>query len=224
MALLVMMSVASVWLTSGLEKLGARLRFREALLGILTALGAEAPEISSAISALYFDHREVAFGVVLGSNIFNLAGPLGLSALMAGRVEIGRHGLLLTGVVGVLILARISSWLTLVMPFLSLVPYLFLASFRPQHLERFLAERDERRRAGGGEFSQRPPPGRRRDHRWVLCYLCCRDRIVAMNGEPRAAFATSPRAHRQGRRGRKGHRLAQGFIAKDRLQVVTLGR
>jgi len=100
LALVVVMSIASVWLTNGLKKIGARLRFREALLGILTALGADAPEITSAIAVLYFNHHDLALGVVLGSNIFNLAGLLGLSALVAGRVEIGRHGLLVNGGVG----------------------------------------------------------------------------------------------------------------------------
>jgi len=144
LALVVVMSIASVWLTNGLKKIGARLRFREALLGILTALGADAPEITSAIAVLYFNHHDLALGVVLGSNIFNLAGLLGLSALVAGRVEIGRHGLLVNGgvgllvtvVVGVLIMARISPWLTLVMLMLLLVPYLFLASLHPQQLQR----------------------------------------------------------------------------------------
>lgn len=74
---LAVMSWASVWLTSALERIGARLRFSEGLLGIVTALGADAPEICSAFTALLSNQHEIGLGVVLGSNIFNLAGLLG---------------------------------------------------------------------------------------------------------------------------------------------------
>ena len=40
---------------------------------------------------------EIGVGVVVGSNVFNLAALLGLSALVAGHVRIHRHGLLLNG-------------------------------------------------------------------------------------------------------------------------------
>ena len=36
---LAVVSIASGWLTSGLERIGSHLRFSEAILGILTALG-----------------------------------------------------------------------------------------------------------------------------------------------------------------------------------------
>lgn len=84
---------ASVRLTTALEDIGARLRFSEGLLGIVTALGADAPEVSAAFVALLSNHLEVGLGVVPGSDIFNLAGLLGLSALVAGRVSIGRQDL-----------------------------------------------------------------------------------------------------------------------------------
>ena len=48
------------------------------LLGLLTALGADAPEISSASSALFAGASEVGVGVILGSNLFNLAALHGL--------------------------------------------------------------------------------------------------------------------------------------------------
>ena len=61
------MSWASVRITSALEHIGARLRFSEALLGVVTALGADAPDICSAFTALISDQHEVGLGVVLGS-------------------------------------------------------------------------------------------------------------------------------------------------------------
>ena len=60
---------------------------RGALLGLVTALGADAPhapEISSAVACLHADVRAVGLGVVLGSNIFDLAALLRLSAALAG--------------------------------------------------------------------------------------------------------------------------------------------
>jgi cation:H+ antiporter len=73
-----------------LDALGLRLGFPETLLGVLTALAADAPEISSAVTALVRHERNVAIGVVVGSNAFNIAAMLGLSALVAGRVR-ARH-------------------------------------------------------------------------------------------------------------------------------------
>ncbi len=95
-ALLVTLA-ASEALVRGLDRLGARLGLSEGLLGLLTALGADAPEISSALAALHAGRRDVGLGVVLGSNIFNLAALLGVGAVLAGRVRVRRAGLLLDG-------------------------------------------------------------------------------------------------------------------------------
>lgn len=99
-ALLVTLA-ASEALVRGLDRLGARLGLSEGLLGLLTALGADAPEISSALAALHAGRRDVGLGVVLGSNIFNLAALLGVGALLAGRVRVRRAGLLFDGGVAV---------------------------------------------------------------------------------------------------------------------------
>ena len=114
-ASLAAMSWLSVRLTSALERIGARLRFSEGLLGIVTALGADAPEICSAIVALLSNQHDVALGVVLGSNIFNLAGLLGLSAIVAGRVTIGQQGLWFNGgtslLVSTVVVALVLQWI-----------------------------------------------------------------------------------------------------------------
>ncbi len=89
-------------LVRGLDRLGARLGLSEGLLGLLTALGADTPEISAALAALHAGARDVGLGVVLGSNIFNLAALLGLGAVLAGRVRVHRQGLILDGGVAVL--------------------------------------------------------------------------------------------------------------------------
>ncbi len=91
---------ASDVLVRGLDSLGTRLTLSDGLLGLLTALGADAPEISSAVAAIRAGKPDVGLGVVLGSNLFNLAALLGVSALLAGHVRVHREGLLLDGGVG----------------------------------------------------------------------------------------------------------------------------
>src|SRR5438876_11909489 len=88
---------SSIVLARELDRLGERLGFSEALLGIVTALGADAPEISSAVAAIVAGHNDTGVGVVIGSNVFNIAALLGLSAVIAGQVRIHRHGLVLSG-------------------------------------------------------------------------------------------------------------------------------
>src|SRR3984957_6214333 len=84
-------SLATSWLlVSRLERLGERLGLSEALLGMVAALAADAPEISAAVTALAGHQQRVGAGVVLGSNVFNLAALLGLGAVVAGRIGLHR--------------------------------------------------------------------------------------------------------------------------------------
>src|SRR3954469_21431737 len=94
---------ASIVLARELDRVGERLGFSEALLGIVTALGADAPEIASAVTAVVAGHEDTGVGVVVGSNVFNLAALLGVSALVAGPVRIHKHGLVLNGGVALLV-------------------------------------------------------------------------------------------------------------------------
>jgi cation:H+ antiporter len=126
---------SSIVLARELDRLGERLGFSEALLGIVTAVGADAPEIASAVAAIVAGHEDTGVGVVIGSNVFNLAGLLGLSAMIAGPVRIHAHGLVLTGGVAVLVAllgALVAvGWLPglvgLLLALLVLSPYLVLS-------------------------------------------------------------------------------------------------
>ena len=143
---------SSIVLARELDRIGERLGFSEALLGIVTALGADAPEIASAVAALVAGHEDTGIGVVVGSNIFNLAALLGVSALIAGSVGIHRHGLFLTGGVAVLVavvgalvaLGVLPGFVGFVLALLFLVPYVVLAA---------LHERTARAAAGSGACS-----------------------------------------------------------------------
>jgi cation:H+ antiporter len=74
----------------------------EPLVGLLTALAADGPEISSAVIALAAGEKAVSMGVVLGSNVFNLAAMVGMSAVLAGAVHLTRRSLLIEGAVALL--------------------------------------------------------------------------------------------------------------------------
>ncbi len=83
-----------------LDRLGLAFGLPEALIGLLTALAADGPEISSALVALAKGEHGVSVGVVVGSNAFNLAAMIGVSALLTGAVAVRRGALLLEGAMG----------------------------------------------------------------------------------------------------------------------------
>jgi cation:H+ antiporter len=95
-------SMAASWLlVTRLERVGARLGMTEALLGMLAALAADAPEITASVTALAGHQARIGAGVTLGSNVFNLAALLGLSALVARRIDLHRRVVALDGTVAV---------------------------------------------------------------------------------------------------------------------------
>ncbi|HEX4863319.1 MAG TPA: hypothetical protein VFV02_04555 [Acidimicrobiales bacterium] len=129
-------SLATSWvLVSRIERIGGRLGASEAMLGLMAALAADTPEISSAVSALAHHQRAVGVGVVLGSNVFNLAALLGLGAVAAGRIPLHRRVVVLEGVVAVWIAVTsllaavgvVSADIALVLVLAVLVPYAVLA-------------------------------------------------------------------------------------------------
>ena len=93
-------SLATSWLlVSSLGRIGHKLGLSEALLGVATALAADAPEITAAVAALVRHDHSVGASITIGSNVFNLAALLGLSALVAGQIALHRRVVLLSGVV-----------------------------------------------------------------------------------------------------------------------------
>jgi cation:H+ antiporter len=97
----VVVSLGASWaLVVRIERVGARLGLSEALLGMLAALAADAPEITAAVTALAHHDTHIGAGVVIGSNVFNLAALLGLAAIVAGRIALHRRVIELGGAVG----------------------------------------------------------------------------------------------------------------------------
>jgi cation:H+ antiporter len=125
---------ASYVLVTRLERIGERLGLSEGLLGVLAALAGDAPEITSAVTALATHQNKVGAGVVIGSNVFNLAALLGLGAVVAGRIALHRKVVLLGGVVGiwmalvclVMVLGLIPAGAALVAALAALIPYLIV--------------------------------------------------------------------------------------------------
>jgi cation:H+ antiporter len=85
---------ASTVFARRLDRLGTRLGWPEALVGLLTATAADGPELTSAIIAISQGSGAVGAGVVVGSNLFNLAAMVGAVALVTPvPIRIGRKAL-----------------------------------------------------------------------------------------------------------------------------------
>src|SRR5258707_9705634 len=93
--------VTSFVLVARLERVGERVGLSEALLGMVAALAADAPEVTAAVTAVAHHEQRVGVGVILGSNVFNLAALLGLGALVAGRIGLHRKVVALSGTIAV---------------------------------------------------------------------------------------------------------------------------
>ena len=159
-----MVSLATSWvLVSRLERVGARLGLSEALLGMLAALAADAPEITAAVTALAGHQSRIGAGVVIGSNVFNLAALLGFAAVIAGEIALHRRVIVLEGVVALsvaavclaVVVGAFSPAVGLVVVVAVLVPYLVVLGVRRDRLGRIglpaaWVELADRRDRGGG--------------------------------------------------------------------------
>jgi cation:H+ antiporter len=144
-ALAATVSLAASWLlVTSLERVGARLGLSEALLGLLAALAADAPEITAAVTALVRHDQRVGAGVVIGSNVFNLAALLGFSAVLAGQIALHRRVIELAGSVAlwiaavtlVVVTGVISPLVGLLLVSAVLAPYVVILGVRHERLAR----------------------------------------------------------------------------------------
>jgi cation:H+ antiporter len=141
---LVLTLAAASFFAQRLDRVGLHLGLPETLLGLLTALAADAPETSSALVALAKGEHDVGIGVILGSNVFNLAAMIGMSAMLCGGIRIRREALAVEGAVGVavtlvagaLLLTLIPAWLALLLLAAVLMPYLTLLALGPRRAPR----------------------------------------------------------------------------------------
>jgi cation:H+ antiporter len=137
---------AAAFFARRLDRVGLHLGLPETVLGLLTALAADAPEVSSAIAALVKGKHAVGVGVVVGSNVFNLAAMVGLSAILCGGIRIRREalavegtvGLAATVIVGALLLTWLGPWPALALLVVLIVPYVSLLALGPARAPRLL--------------------------------------------------------------------------------------
>ncbi len=102
---LVVTLVAAATFARRLDRLGAKYGLPEVSIGLLTAIAADGPEVSSALVALIKGAHDASVGVIVGSNTFNLAAMVGVSVLVAGCVKVPRKTLLLEGTVALAVTA-----------------------------------------------------------------------------------------------------------------------
>jgi cation:H+ antiporter len=157
-SIVVMLGAATIF-ADRLDHMGMRLGLPETLLGLLTALAADAPELTSAVTALVEHRHAEAVGVAIGASAFNLAAMLGLSAIVASRVR-ARHealeveafvGLWIVAVVLAVVAGGIGATAGIGLVALVAVPYLVLLTagpgrLRSRFLERSFGERHRRER------------------------------------------------------------------------------
>jgi cation:H+ antiporter len=133
---------ASGILVVRLERIAKRYGLTETALGLLAALAADAPEISSSVAALIHHDQGISVGIVVGSNLFNLAMLLGLAAVLASPLALGRPLTLVEGVpataLAVISACMVARWispvLALVAVLVVVVPYVALVVLGPSGL------------------------------------------------------------------------------------------
>ena len=159
------MLAASAVFARRLDHIGLRLGLPEAVLGLLTALAADAPELASAVTALVASRHEIAVGVVVGASVFNLAAMLGLSAVVTARIR-ARHetleleafvGLWMIGLAVAVAAGALGSTTGMVLVAVVAVPYVVLLAAGPR-IVRTAAARARRVALRRAELRRTPPP------------------------------------------------------------------
>ncbi|MBM4372639.1 MAG: calcium/sodium antiporter [Deltaproteobacteria bacterium] len=83
-ASLVLLVVGSRWLVASATVLARWLGLSELVIGLtVVSAGTSLPEVATSVMAAIRGERDIAVGNVVGSNIFNILGVLGLSAVVA---------------------------------------------------------------------------------------------------------------------------------------------
>ena len=76
--------LGSEWLVSAAVQFARALGLSELIIGLtIVAAGTSTPEVAASLMALRKGERDIAVGNVVGSNVFNMLGVLGLSGLAA---------------------------------------------------------------------------------------------------------------------------------------------
>ena len=86
MAGLILLVLGARWLVEGAVSLARSLGLDDLVIGLtIVSAGTSLPEVATSIVASLRGERDIAVGNVVGSNLFNILGVLGLTALIAPR-------------------------------------------------------------------------------------------------------------------------------------------
>ncbi|MCE5214491.1 MAG: calcium/sodium antiporter [Methanobacterium sp.] len=107
-SLIIVVKSADVFVDN-LVDIGAALGISQIILGVTaSAIGTSLPEFGSALIATLSGSVDIGVGTVIGSNIWNIAGILGISATVAGVIRTNKEGLnrdwLMTLITGLILL------------------------------------------------------------------------------------------------------------------------
>lgn len=92
-SLIIVVKSADVFVDN-LVDIGAALGISQIILGVTaSAIGTSLPEFGSAVIASLSGSVEIGVGTVIGSNIWNIAGILGISAAVSGLIRTNEEGL-----------------------------------------------------------------------------------------------------------------------------------
>lgn len=81
---LVVLPVSSIFLVDGAITIARHLQVTDTVIGLtIVALGTSLPELATAITAALHKEDDLAIGNIIGSNIFNLLGVLGIAAVLS---------------------------------------------------------------------------------------------------------------------------------------------
>jgi cation:H+ antiporter len=77
--------VGGYWVVGGAKVLATLLGVSEHLIGLtVVAIGTSVPELAVSLTAIFYRQNSLAVGNVIGSNIFDFLGIIGLSAIWRG--------------------------------------------------------------------------------------------------------------------------------------------
>jgi cation:H+ antiporter len=91
---LVILVMGSHWLVKGAVHFARLMGVSELLIGLtIVATGTSLPEVATSIVAAIRGERDIAIGNVVGSNIFNLLGVLGIASCLSGKLTVSPSAL-----------------------------------------------------------------------------------------------------------------------------------
>jgi cation:H+ antiporter len=113
-----------------LVELGESLGISQIILGVTaSAIGTSLPEFGSAMIAILTGSSDVGVSVVIGSNIWNIAGILGISAFVAGFIQTNRQELTRDGLMTLLTALILMGFMLLVDEITSTVAVILIGAY-----------------------------------------------------------------------------------------------